>query len=110
MLIITHLARIDTYTVKRSIFNYSSKLSTGMQKPPNKNFIMDMLFGLGKGNSVLLSDIARTLEEPIDIFQTVKRLSTCLEEFHEEDRLIENYGSMVSPHFKEKDNLIIVDK
>src|SRR5690625_3059108 len=100
--------RQDIYTVKRSIFNFSSKLNEGMQKP-NKNFIMDMLFGLAKGKSVLLSDIARTLEEPIDTIQTVKRLSTRLDEFQEEDQLIENYASMISPHFKEKDNLVIVD-
>jgi len=100
--------RQDIYTVKRSIFNFSSKLNEGMQKP-NKNFIMDMFFGLAKGKSVLLSDIARTLEEPIDTIQTVKRLSSRLEEFHEENQLIENYGKAIAPHFREKDNLIIVD-
>jgi len=98
----------DIYTVKRSIFNFSSKLNEGMTKP-NKNFIMDMFFGLAKGKSVLLSDIARKLEESIDTIQTVKRLSSRLEEFHEEDQLIENYGKIIAPHFKEKDNLIIVD-
>src|SRR5690625_5070116 len=79
-----------------------------MQKP-NKNFILDMFFGLAKGKSVLLSDIARKLEEPIDTIQTVKRLSSRLDEFHEEDQLMKNYGKVVSPYFKEKDNLIIVD-
>ncbi|KKE77858.1 hypothetical protein DTX80_06700 [Bacilli bacterium] len=98
----------DIYTVKRSIFNFSSKLGKRMQKP-NKNFLMDMFFGLAKGKSVLLSDIARTLEEPIDTTQTVKRLSSRLEDFHEEDQLVENYGKVVSPYFKDKDNLIIVD-
>lgn len=98
----------DIYTVKRSIFHFTTKLSVGMQKP-NRNFIMDMFFGLAKGKSVLLSDIARTLEEPIDTIQTVKRLSSRLEDFHEEDQLVENYGKMIAPHFKEKDNLVIVD-
>src|SRR5690625_3212190 len=79
-----------------------------MQKP-NKNFILDMFFGLAKGKSVLLSDIARKLEEPIDTIQTVKRLSSRLDEFHEEDQLMKNYGKVVAPYFKEKDNLIIVD-
>lgn len=98
----------DIYTVKRSILNFSSKLNEGMQKP-NKHFILDMFFGLAKGKSVLLSEIARKLEEPIDTIQTVKRLSSRLETFHEEDQLVENYGKMIAPHFKEKDNLIIVD-
>lgn len=37
------------------------------------------------------------------------RLSSRLEEFHEENQLLENYGKVISPHFKEKDNMIIVD-
>src|SRR5699024_7357986 len=52
-----------------------------MQKP-NKHFIMDILFDLAKGNTFLLSDIARSLEEPIDCIQTIKRLSSRLEKFH----------------------------
>lgn len=96
------------YTAKRSIFNFSSKLSKGMKKP-NKNFMLDMLFGMAKSKSVLLSQIARTLEEPIDTIQTIKRLSTRMDEFHEEKKLVENYEKMIKPFFKEEDNLIIVD-
>lgn len=96
------------YTTKRSIFNFSSKLSEGLQKP-NKNFILDMVFGLAKGKSVLLSNIARTLEEPIDTLQTVKRLSTRLDEFHETSELLENYDEMIKPFLQEEDNLILVD-
>src|SRR5699024_8647254 len=84
------------------------KLREGMQKT-NKNFIMDMSFGLVKSNSVILSDIARSLEEPIDSIQTIKRLSSRLEGFHEDNLLLENYKNMIQPHFREKDNLIIVD-
>jgi S-adenosylhomocysteine hydrolase len=79
-----------------------------MQKP-NQNFIMDILFGLAKGKSVLLSKIANSLEESIDPIQTIKRLSSRLEVFHEEDQLLENYAEVIKPYFKEKDNLIIVD-
>jgi len=98
----------DIYTTKRSIVNFSSKLSKGMQKP-NRNFLMDMLFGLAKGKSVILSDIAKTLEEPIDTIQTVKRLSTRLEDFHEDNTLMSNYGELLAPHVNKDDNLIIVD-
>ncbi|MBS4176743.1 hypothetical protein [Lederbergia citrea] len=55
-----------------------------MQKP-NKDFLMDMLFGIAKGKSIIKSDIAKTLEEPFDTIQTVKRLFTHLEAFHEDD-------------------------
>ena len=53
----------DIYTTKRAIFTFSSKLSEGMQKP-NKKFLLDMLYGLAKGKSVLLSDLALALEDP----------------------------------------------
>lgn len=96
------------YTTKRSIFHFASKLSKGLQKP-NKNFILDMLFGLAKGKSVLLSDIARALEEPIDTLQTVKRLSNRLDEFHETSDLLENYEELIKPFLQEEDNLILVD-
>ena len=98
----------DIYTVKRSVLHFSSQLSEGMQKP-NKNFLMDMLYGLVKTNSVLLSDIARSLDEPIEIIQTIKRLSSRLELFDEENLLYENYKKAIRPLFKEDDNLIIVD-
>lgn len=98
----------DIYTTKRAIFTFSSKLSEGMQKP-NKKFLLDMLYGLAKGKSVLLSDLALALEEPIDTIQTVKRLSSRLEEFHEKDRLLANYGKMVASHIHDQDNLVIVD-
>lgn len=98
----------DIYTVKRSVLHFSSQLSSDMQKP-NKNFLMDMLFGLVKSKSVLLSDIARALDESIDIIQTIKRLSSRLNMFHEEDLLYENYKNMIKSHFKKDDNLIIVD-
>jgi hypothetical protein len=96
------------YTVKRSIFHFASKLTQGLQKP-NKDFILDMLFGLAKGKSVLLTKIARALEEPIDAIQTVKRLSNRMDEFHETSELLENYEEMIKPFLQEEDNLILVD-
>src|SRR5699024_3763612 len=98
----------DIYTTKRSIINFSSKLSQGMQKP-NRIFLMDMLFGLAKGKSVILSDIAKTLEEPTDTIQTVKRLSTRLEEFHESHTLLYNYDELLTTYVNNNDNLIILD-
>jgi len=96
------------YTTKRSIFHFASKLTEGMQKP-NKNFILDMLFGLAKGRSVLLTKIARALEEPIDAIQTVKRLSNRMGGFHETSELLENYEEMIKPFLQKEDNLILVD-
>lgn len=98
----------DIYTTKRSILHFASKLSEGMQKP-NQKFLMDMLFGLAKGKSVLLSDIARTLEESIAPIQTIKRLSSRLEAFHEDEQLQMNYKKLIASQIKDKDNIIIVD-
>lgn len=98
----------DVYTAKRSILHFSTKLSEGMQKP-NKKFLLDMCFGLAKSNSVLLSDIARSLEEPIDTIQTIKRLSSRLEEFHEDQLLMKNYQKVIRTQFEKQDNLVIVD-
>src|SRR5690625_2905477 len=98
----------DIYTAKRSILDFSSKLSQGMQKP-NKKFLMDMCFDLTKSNSVMLSDIVHSLEEPIETIQTVKRLSSRLEEFHEEVLLTENYNKIIQSQFRKKDHLVIVD-
>lgn len=96
------------YTAKRSILDFTSKLTNGMQRP-NKNFILDMFFGLVKDKSVLLSNIARALEEPIDTIQTIKRLSNRMDEFHETSELLENYEKMIKPFLQEDDNLILVD-
>src|SRR5699024_8583327 len=103
-----NILRQNIYTTKRSILNFSSKLSEGMQKPSRK-FLMDMFFGLAKGKSVLLSDIALALEESIDPIQTIKRLSSRLEAFHEEDLLLDNYKKIIQSQLKNGDNLVIVD-
>ncbi len=48
----------DLYETKREIVNFSNKLSADLDKPDAK-FVMDMMFGLARSQSVLLSDIAR---------------------------------------------------
>ena len=79
-----------------------------MQKP-NNNFMLDIFYGLAKGKSVLLFNIACSLEKSIDTIQTITRFSTRMDDFHEEDRLLENYEKMMQPYLKDDDNLILVD-
>ena len=62
----------DLYETKREIVNFSDKLVCGLAKPECK-FVMDMIFGLSRGQSVLLSDIARSLDENIDLRYTIER-------------------------------------
>jgi DNA-binding transcriptional ArsR family regulator len=74
----------------RGIVEFSKKTSKGLSLP-GKKFIINMLYGLLKGQSVLLSEIARALEEPISLKKTIERLSRNLRDFDESELVIENY-------------------
>jgi hypothetical protein len=50
-----------------------------------------MLYGLLKGQSVMLSDIARSLEETITLKKVIDRLSRNLSKFSQSDELVRNY-------------------
>ena len=50
----------NTYEMKREIVNFSKKVAKGVNKTTLK-FIMDMQYGLAKGGSCLISNIARAL-------------------------------------------------
>ena len=49
------------YELKREIANFSQKISKGVNKSTGK-FIMDMQYGIAKGNTCLISGIARELD------------------------------------------------
>lgn len=57
-----------------------------------------MIYGLLKGQSVLLSNIARSLKENILLKKTVERLSRNLENFEQQEKIITNYLNQVKPH------------
>ena len=59
--------------MKRDIFNFSEKISNGLSKPTSK-FILDMIYGIEKSESVLFSNIARALDEDIKLGYTIERL------------------------------------
>ena len=63
----------NTYEMKRDILNFSKKISNGLDKPTTK-FISDMIYGIEKSNSILFSEIARTLKEDIKLKNTIERL------------------------------------
>ena len=64
----------NTYEMKRKIVNFSEKISNSLDKS-TKKVVMDMEYGLAKSQSVLLSEISRTLDEKIKIKNTIERLS-----------------------------------
>lgn len=68
----------DLYELKREIVNYSQKLTAGVPKSTSK-FIMDMIYGLAHSQSLMISNIARALNEDIKLNNTISRLCDNLE-------------------------------
>lgn len=100
----------DLYETKREIVNFSNKLACGLAKPQCK-FVMDMMFGLSRGQSVLLSDVARALDENINLRYTIDRLSNHLENMndHEMDILRNNYNQLVLKNIDDEPLVLLDD-
>lgn len=62
----------NSYEMKRDILNFSKKVSEGVNKSTTK-FLMDMQYGLAKGESCLISNVARNLDEDIKLEYTIDR-------------------------------------
>ena len=54
----------DTYEIKRKIISFCNKLTKDAGQVQTK-FVQDMVYGLVKSKSVLLSNISDALIEPI---------------------------------------------
>jgi len=76
--------------LKRGLLNFSDKICKGLSLP-KFNFISDMLLGLMISQNIMLSKIARSLNEDIKLKKTIERLSRNLTNFNKRDELIENY-------------------
>ena len=94
---------MNTYEMKRKIVNFSKNISEGLNKSTSK-FVMDMEYGLAKSKSVLLSNIARNLEESIDLDNTIERLSDNLVLLSEDEKEIikKNYLEEIKNEFAEE--------
>ena len=75
----------NTYEMKREIVNFSKKISKGVNKPTTK-FIMDMQYGLAKGGSCLISEVARSLDEDIKLSYTIERLCDNLANLYSDEK------------------------
>ena len=71
--------------MKREILNFSKKVSNGINKSTSK-FVMDMQYGLAKNGSVLISNIARSLDENIKLNYTIDRLCDNLVNLYQEEK------------------------
>ena len=76
---------MNTYEMKREIFNFTQKITNGLNKSTSK-FLIDMQYGLAKGGSCLISEIARALDEDIKIGYTIERLCDNLVNLYPEEK------------------------
>ncbi|WP_225353732.1 hypothetical protein, partial [Lacticaseibacillus sharpeae] len=92
---------------KREIVKFSNQLTKGLSKPVAK-FILDMVYGIAKGASPILSDISRSLGEEVPLSATIKRLSRNAASFNDFIKLDQNYLDLVQSQV-EDDMLVMVD-
>lgn len=96
--------------MKREIANFTKKVMEGTKKSVTK-FGMDMIYGIAKSGSTLISEISRSLEEDIKIGNTIERLCDNLAKLYEEDKekIWNNYLNIVKQNIQEKDNIALFD-
>ena len=100
----------NTYEMKREILNFSKKVSEGVNKATTK-FVMDMQYGLAKGGSCLISNIARSLDENIKLNYTIDRLCDNLSSMYQEEKEIiwNNYLNEVSKNIDKENAIVLFD-
>lgn len=99
---------IEIYQTKRSLLTFLEKLTKGLSKP-RKKFYSDILYGMSKAQNTLLSDIARALEENIDLIYTIKRLSRNGAEENDLKQVHQNYLNTLKISIPDNP-LVIVDE
>lgn len=101
---------MDCYEMKRDLINYSKKISEGLNKSSSK-FIMDMIYGIARSKSCLISEISRSLSENIKLRYTIERLCDNLQNITEEEvnLIMTNYFNEVKDSFAEEPIAIFDD-
>ncbi len=100
----------NTYEMKREIVKFSEKISKGLNKSTSK-FVMDIQYGLAKGGSCLISNIARSLDEDIKLSYTIERLCDNLANLYPEEKEIiwNNYLGEVKRNINQDDAIALFD-
>ena len=101
---------MNTYEMKREIVNFSQKMSSGLNKSTSK-FVMDIQYGLSKGGSCLISNVARALDEDIKLGYTIERLCDNLANMYKEERnkIENNYFKEVKKHIDYEKAVVLFD-
>lgn len=95
------------HKLREQIQRFSGELSTGLGKVASR-FVEEMVYGISAGGSVVLTKIARTLEEPIRLHDTHKRLSANLANETIKDEIGQKVLAKGARRIG-KDTLLIVD-
>jgi len=98
----------EIYQTKRKIITYLEKLTKGLSKP-RKKFYKDLFYGMSKSQEIMISDIARALEEDIPLIYTIKRLSRNGFTDHDLNIVHKNYLDTFKTSISD-DPLVIVDE
>lgn len=96
-----------SYQIKRKLSTFSNKITKNISRPKSK-FVIQMLYGFLEGKSVHLSNIARSLNEPILLKKTIERLSRNLSNFSETEEISEGYIDEIKP-FIDENTIFCVD-
>lgn len=95
------------HNLRKRIARFSGNVSDGLCLRAQR-FVEDMLYGIQASQSVLLSEVGRTLEEPIALIKTEERLSRNLQRPELERVVQENVTKMAAAHIG-RDTLLIID-
>ena len=93
--------------LRAKIAYFSGELSAGLGKVAQR-FVSEMLYGIQASQSVVLTKIARVLEENISLKKTHERLSRNLGMYELQKTLLQNLLSLARKHIG-KDTLFVLD-
>jgi hypothetical protein len=93
--------------LREKIVHFSGELSRGLPKTAHR-FVGEMIYGIQAKQSVMLTEIARCLEEPTTIKKTEERLSRQLAREGLGDVVQDNLLAQASRQIKD-DTLLIID-
>jgi hypothetical protein len=93
--------------LRQKIVNFSGELSRGLPKTAGR-FVSEMLYGIQARQSVMLTEVSRSLEEPTTIKKTEERLSRQLARRGLGEVVQHNVLSKAAQRIKD-DTLLIID-
>lgn len=97
----------DTYQIKRKIIEFATKITNEVGQV-EKKFVQDIIYGISKSKSILLSDISDSLMESINKVNTVERLSNNLMK-DISNSVCKNYKTQMLKSINMNDPVILVD-